>query len=92
MTFATRIGSWFGQLVTGTNSALTGFSAVFDFIKSFINDIINVFKYTLQANEMANHFIATLPDWLRPYAIITLSVLVLYIITGRSAGAHGRGK
>lgn len=90
ITFGTKIGQWFGQIITGANSGLTGLETIFNFIKSFINELINLFDYVLKANAIAQQFMSTLPSWLHPYAIVTVSVLILYIVVGRPAGARGR--
>ncbi len=63
------------------------FNTLFSLIIGFVKSIINLFKYLTQALVISFDFISTFPDWLKSFAVITISISILYIILGRKGGA-----
>lgn len=64
-----------------------------DIIKMFFNIIMSIFKtlgmvlrYLLTIVELAFDSILLLPDWLKAFAIVTISISIAYFLIGRSGG------
>lgn len=62
-------------------------SIIFDLITDFLSNLIMLFKYLAQALKIALDFISSFPPWLQTFAIITISVVIMYQILGRKSGA-----
>lgn len=58
------------------------------FVVSLIQSIIYLFQYLFSIMQIVQTFIATLPPWLIAFGQISLTVCVLYITLGRSAGKN----
>lgn len=64
-----------------------------DIIKMIFNIIMSIFKtlgmvlrYLLTIVELAFDSILLLPDWLKAFAIVTISISIAYFLIGRSGG------
>lgn len=62
---------------------------LFDVIMGIFNTIAMVFKYLITIVQLAFNVIATLPDWLKAFAVITIAITIAYFIIGRNAGKNG---
>ena len=59
---------------------------IFDIIMSIFETMAMVFRYLITIVEIAFSTIATLPNWLKAFAIITISISIAYFLIGRNAG------
>lgn len=55
-------------------------------IMSVFETIAMVFRYLITIVDIAFDTIATLPPWIKAFAIITVSISIAYIIIGRNVG------
>lgn len=74
----------------GIINTLTNF---IDIIKMIFNIIMSIFKtlgmvlkYLLTIVELAFESIVLLPDWLKAFAVVTISISIAYFLIGRSGG------
>lgn len=72
---------------------LNGLSQIYDFflmlgemVRHFFQSIIEMFKMIQSTTYNLGLLTSTLPPWLIGYAIATTSVVVIYLIVGRTAG------
>lgn len=77
------------SLVNGFKTFIDFFKTLFDIIMSFFETIGMVFRYLLTIVELAFNFVATLPEWLKAFGVITISITIAYFILGRNAGKNG---
>lgn len=56
---------------------------------SIFSSLALAFTYLLKTVNLAFTVIATLPDWLKAFATITLAISIVYFIIGRNAGKSG---
>ena len=61
-------------------------SSVTDFFSGFIDSIVKFFEYLTFAKNYALQLINFLPPWLKAFAIITITVSVIYLVVGRDSG------
>ena len=59
---------------------------VFSMFMSIFSTIGMVFKYLISIVDIAFEVVGTFPDWLKAFAIITLSISIAYFVIGRNAG------
>lgn len=59
----------------------------FKILKAGITALLNLIKYLGQAMSIAFSFISTFPEWLQTFAIITISISILYMVLGRKGGS-----
>lgn len=64
-------------------------SLLFDIIMGFFSSLALAFNYLLKTINLAFSIIDTLPDWLKAFAIITISISIVFFIIGRTAGKNG---
>lgn len=62
------------------------FSAIWDFIQLAISKIIEFFQVVAKALTFGYEVITALPTFYLVFGILMLSVLIIYVILGRSAG------
>lgn len=67
---------WFGNLCM----------TIFDFVVGLIEDLITMLEYVGVAATNAFDMIANLPDWMQGFAIITITISIIFVIVGRNAG------
>lgn len=73
-------------IASGFNDLINFIQTCFKLIGDFLSQLVNFFKYLLQAFNMAFGLISSLPSWLQIFATATLTILLLYKILGRQAG------
>lgn len=73
-----------------------GFEFIVNFFKTIGNLIQNIFEMNMKMTtigiaimQKTGQAIANMPQWLQYFAILTLSVSLLYLIIGRNAGKRG---
>lgn len=74
-------------IISGIKGIVDFISMLIDLVVGFVKSIINLFKYLAQALMISLDFISTFPDWLQSFAIITISITILYLVLGRKSGA-----
>lgn len=62
---------------------------LFDVIMGIFSTIAMVFKYLITIVQLVFNVIATFPDWLKAFAIVTMAICVSYFIIGRDSGKNG---
>lgn len=74
----------------GIINTLTNFidiiKMIFNIIMSIFKTLGMVFKYLLTIVELAFESIVLLPDWLKAFAVVTISISIAYFLIGRSGG------
>lgn len=61
-------------------------TSLWDLLVGIIENLILLVEYIGLAAEIAFGVVASLPDWLQAFGLITITVLILYMILGRNAG------
>lgn len=59
---------------------------LFEIIMSMFETLGMVFTYLISIVDIAFETILTLPEWLKAFAIITVSISIAYILIGRNVG------
>lgn len=62
------------------------FKTIFSLISSIFETIATAFRYLITIVQLVITTIATLPNWLKAFALITLSISIIYFIIGRETG------
>lgn len=62
------------------------FSAIWDFVQLAVSKIIELFSVVAKALNFGYEILRSLPSFYLIFGILLLSVLIIYIIIGRSAG------
>lgn len=62
------------------------FKTIFNIFSTIIETITTAFRYMLTIIDLCIDTIATLPIWLKAFALITMSISLLYFIIGRNTG------
>lgn len=72
---------------------INGFTWLIDTIKmlvgivmSIFNTLVMVIRYFIVIVGIAIDTIVNLPDWLKGFAVITISISIAYFLIGRNAG------
>lgn len=73
-------------IIAGFTAIINLFKMVFGMIMSFFKTIAMVFVYLITIVDIAFDVILTLPEWLKAFAIITISISIAYFLIGRNAG------
>lgn len=73
-------------ILNGFKWIITFIKLIYNFFINIIKGVITAFRYLITIVQLAFTTIATLPDWLIGFAIITISICVLYFIIGRNLG------
>lgn len=60
-----------------------------EFFCSFIKNTIGLLRYLTVIQELSQQVIMSLPGWMQPFLVITLTVSILYIILGTNSGGRG---
>lgn len=59
---------------------------IFSIIMGIFETIAMVFKYLITIVGLALDSLATLPSWLKAFAVITISISIAYFLIGRNTG------
>ena len=62
------------------------FKTIFSLISSIFKTIATAFEYLITIVQLVITTIATLPEWVKAFALITLSISIIYFIIGRQTG------
>lgn len=62
------------------------FKTIFNIISTIFETIATAFRYLITIVQLAIGTINTLPTWLKAFALITLSISIVYFIIGRQTG------
>ncbi len=73
-------------IVNGFSFIINLFKTIFSIIMNLFKTIGMLFQYLITIINIAITTIATLPPWLRAFAILTISISTIYIIVGRNTG------
>lgn len=73
-------------IINGISTLINTIKMIFSMIMSIISTIVMVFKYLLEIVNLAYVTIATLPDWIKAFALITISISIAYFLIGRETG------
>ena len=63
-------------------------ASIWGFFTGLIENFILFFKYLVAVLIVCTDLITKIPSWLQMFAIITLTVSILYLILGRSTGGQ----
>lgn len=67
---------WLGDVIT----------MAFDFLVNIIESTTLLLDYLGLITDFSSDFITSLPSWLQAFGTITITICILYMILGRSAG------
>lgn len=73
-------------ILNGITSIIDVFKMIFSIIMSIFKTLGMVLKYLVTIVELAFNSILTFPDWLKAFALITISISIAYFLIGRSGG------
>lgn len=73
-------------IISGFTTIINMFKMVFDIIMSVFETLVMVFRYLITIVNLGFTTIATLPSWLKAFALITLSISICYFLIGRNTG------
>lgn len=62
------------------------FKTIWSFFLGLIDNLIMLVGYIGDALRLAYNMVDSLPAWLKVFALLTLSVTVLYLVLGRNTG------
>ena len=61
----------------------------FDYLVTTIKNILGLLKYLRVIQEISYEVLLSLPSFVQPFIILTVTVSILYIILGTPAGGRG---
>lgn len=74
------------------------FAMIFNYIKftfeyfiSFVKNVFSLLKYLRVIQEISYEVLLSLPSFVQPFVVLTVTVSILYVILGASAGGKGNG-
>lgn len=73
-------------IVSGFKFLIDTIKMLFGFISSVLNTIVLVFRYLITIIDLAFDTILTFPDWIKAFAVITISISIGYFLIGRNVG------
>lgn len=73
-------------ILNGISTLINTIKMIFDFIGSAISTIVMVFRYLLEIVNLVMVTLATLPSWIKAFALITVSISIAYFLIGRNTG------
>lgn len=73
-------------VINGFKWIITFFKTIFSIISTIFETIATAFTYLITIIQLVIGTIATLPNWLKAFALITLSISIVYFIIGRQTG------
>ena len=73
-------------IISGFTFIIDTIKMIFGFVGSMLKTIVMVFEYLLTIVNLAFNVVTTLPDWLRAFCVITISISIAYFLIGRNAG------
>ena len=76
-------------IIDSFSTIINIFKMIFTIIMNTFSVLASVFNYLIQIVNIAFNTLLTLPDWLKGFAIITISISIAYFLIGRNAGKSG---
>ena len=73
-------------IINAFQAIIDFFKMIFDIVMGFFETLAMVFRYLITIVDLAFDTIMTFPDWIKAFAIITVSISIAYILIGRNAG------
>lgn len=73
-------------IINGFNWFIDFFKTIFDFVVNTFTTIGLAFEYITTIVRLAYNTIATLPNYLQAFGLITISICAIFIVIDRSAG------
>lgn len=73
-------------VVNGFKWIINFFKTIFGIISTIFETITTAFRYLVTIVQLAIGTVATLPTWLKAFALITISISIVYFIIGRETG------
>lgn len=67
-------------------SLLDGLQTIFDFVVSLVTGLIEVVKFLPRVFSTLFSSIGQMPSFLTAFAVLTVTILILYIVVGRDNG------
>lgn len=67
-------------------SLLDGLQTIFDFVVSLVTGLIDVVKFLPRVFSTLFSSIGQMPSFLTAFAVLTVTILILYIVVGRDNG------
>lgn len=68
------------------NTLITGINAILDFLHSTSQNLFQIIKLIPQIFSNILVVIGTMPTFLQVFAIVTITILVIYLVLGRDNG------
>lgn len=73
-------------IINAFSTLINMIKMLFNIVTSIFSTIGMAFRYLITILNLAFTAVATLPDWLKAFALITISITTAYFIIGRNAG------
>jgi len=73
-------------IINAFSTIINFFKMIFDIIMSIFETLAMVFRYLITIVDITFDTILTLPEWLKAFAIITVSISIAYFLIGRNPG------
>ena len=73
-------------IINAFQAIIDFFKMIFDIVMGFFETLAMVFRYLITIVDLAFDTIMTFPDWIKAFAVITVSISIAYILIGRNAG------
>lgn len=68
------------------NNLITGINAILDFLHSSSQNLLQIIKLIPQIFTNILVVIGSMPTFLQVFAIVTITILVIYLVLGRDNG------
>ena len=76
-------------IIDAFSTIINIFKMIFSIIMDTFSVLASVFNYLIQIVNITFNTLLTLPDWLKGFAVITISISIAYFLIGRTAGKSG---
>lgn len=73
-------------ILDGIDFIIATIKSVWEFFTGLVENLILLVKYIGKALSLATQCVAEMPTWLQVFALVTISVSILYLILGREGG------
>lgn len=73
-------------IIAGIKTLIDVIKMIFSIIMSIFKTLGMVLRYLLTIVELAFDSILLLPEWLKAFAVVTISISIAYFLIGRSGG------
>lgn len=73
-------------IASGFNDLINFIGTIFKVLFNLLEQIVLLIRYLLQAINISASFVASLPNWLKVFSTVTISICVLYVVLNRQGG------